>query len=462
LAKKLPKLHDIFLKKFLTLFFSIFLILGAIVYFWITEIYLSQLKTDLIHDINIVSLQLKNVQNINNLAKNVKKATKLRVTIINGDGKVIGESDKDYKSMDNHINRPEIIQAQKEKLGSSVRYSHTLSKKLLYVAKKFDIDNKIYFIRMARDIALINQQFFYLSLKLGLLFIIFMAIAFYISLKISSDLQIQTKNILEFLKSLTKQKRARAISSNYSYEFSKITKLLTGVSSSLSKKDKQKAKYTTKLKLSNRQKDDIISAISHEFKNPIAVISGYTQTLLEDLDIDKTILEKFLTKIYTNSIKLTTMIDRLRLSIKLEDGKQELKFSKCDISKLTSEIIDDLTISYKNRNIVLNTQSVILDIDETLFSIVLSNLIENALKYSSEDIVINITQHSIEIIDEGIGISEDEIAKITNKFYRVSNNSWNNSLGLGLSIVKNIVELHNFKLEITSKENYGSTFKIIL
>jgi signal transduction histidine kinase len=95
-------------------------------------------------------------------------------------------------------------------------------------------------------------------------------------------------------KNLTKQKRGAVIESKYSLEFNKITKLLTNVSDSLAKKDKQKAKYTAKLKLSNRQKDDIISAISHEFKNPIAVISGYTQTLLVDKDINQKIRDKFL------------------------------------------------------------------------------------------------------------------------------------------------------------------------
>ena len=83
------------------------------------------------------------------------------------------------------------------------------------------------------------------------------------------------------------------------------------------------------------------------------------------------------------------------------------------------------------------------------------------LKYSEDEIVIEITQESIKVIDSGIGISKRDLENITNKFYRVHSNSWNNSLGLGLFIVNNIVNLHKFKLVIESEENEGSTFSIV-
>jgi signal transduction histidine kinase len=73
---------------------------------------------------------------------------------------------------------------------------------------------------------------------------------------------------------------------------------------------------------------------------------------------------------------------------------------------------------------------------------------------------VNINRHSLEVIDTGIGISSKDLNKITKKFYRTNKNTWNNSLGLGLFLVNNIVNLHHFKLVITSKLNEGSTFKI--
>ena len=74
--------------------------------------------------------------------------------------------------------------------------------------------------------------------------------------------------------------------------------------------------------------------------------------------------------------------------------------------------------------------------------------------------IINFDEKSLSVTDSGIGISEKNLANITNKFYRVHENSWNNSLGLGLFIVSNIINLHKFSLSIKSVENEGSTFTI--
>ena len=94
------------------------------------------------------------------------------------------------------------------------------------------------------------------------------------------------------------------------------------------------------------------------------------------------------------------------------------------------------------------------------FTVVISNLVENAFKYSEDEVVISFDRESLKVIDMGIGISAKNLENITNKFYRVHENSWNNSLGLGLFIVNNIINLHNFKLEVQSVEHEGSTFSI--
>ncbi|MGK0255881.1 MAG: signal transduction histidine kinase, partial [Arcobacteraceae bacterium] len=325
------KLHDIFLRKFLILFVSIFIVLGTISYFWIKNIYIEQSKIDLVHNIDMFSLQIKDLKNLDTEVKNVKNAIGLRITVINKNGLVIGESDEDKSKMDNHLNRTEVLESKYNKFGSIIRYSDTLNKDLLYVAKKQSLNNQTYYIRMARDLDNINKEYFYLTIKVSILFILFIVLFFILALKTSKRVESETKQILNFLNELIKQHKSLKIESNFSLEFNDITKLLTKVSDSLSKKDKQKSKYTAKLKLSNRQKDDIISAISHEFKNPIAVISGYSQTLLEDKNINVNIRDKFLTKIVSNTEKLTNMIDRLRLSIKLEEGKQAYSFTKTNI-----------------------------------------------------------------------------------------------------------------------------------
>jgi len=96
--------------------------------------------------------------------------------------------------------------------------------------------------------------------------------------------------------------------------------------------------------------------------------------------------------------------------------------------------------------------------DRTLIDIVLKNLIENALKYSKDTIYVSIKKGRVSVRDEGAGISSSDITKVTKKFYRSGTHNWDNSMGLGLSIVKNILSLHGSKLEIESKIDVGSTF----
>ena len=93
---------------------------------------------------------------------------------------------------------------------------------------------------------------------------------------------------------------------------------------------------------------------------------------------------------------------------------------------------------------------------------VLKNLIENALKYSKDEVYVLIEKDNISISDKGLGISDKDLDKVTKKFYRSGTHNWDNSMGLGLSIVKTILSLHKSKLNIQSKVDEGSTFSFNL
>ncbi|WP_458700077.1 sensor histidine kinase [Sulfurospirillum sp. 1307] len=452
------KLHQIYFRKFILLFILLFNIVGIIVYVWLKDMYINQIENSLLENINIVSIHVKDGANLDKLAKDIKNTINTRLTIIKLDGTVIAESHKDKLTMDNHKYREEILEAKNQEYGKIIRHSHTINKDLIYVAKKF---GNLY-IRMAKEINPIYERLISLAIKIGIALIIFFIIAFFIAYKISVNIEKETLKILRFLTELTKKKKELFINSNFSKEFYEITKLLTKISRILYKKDKQKAKYTAKLKKLSEQKDDIISAISHEFKNPIAVINGYSQTLLDDKNINENIREKFLTKIHNNGEKLSLLIDKLRLSIQLDEKKLRLNKSTVNVNALVKNTIEDIMQNYKNRNINLEEKDTIsIDADKTLLEVAILNLIENALKYSEDDVHVEITKEYISIKDSGIGIAKKELEQITKKFYRVSQNNWNNSLGLGLSIVSNIINLHDFKLEIESSQNIGSNFKIV-
>ena len=457
------KIHQLFLRTYISIFLVILLTLGVITYFWSKDIYINQIEKNLLQNIDTLSIVFNNKENLDNIEEiihQLHEKLKLRITIIDEAGIVIADSDKELSQIKNHLNRKELIEAKNNTVGKDTRKSETINKKLLYVAKKITISNKIYYIRMADYISIITDNFISLTFGFFLFVAFFLLIAFLATYFISIRVKKETDNILNFLTLLAHKKPSFTLESKYTHEFFMITKLLNKVAIKLSNKEKQKAKQNAKLKISNKQKDEIISAISHEFKNPIAIISGYTETILNDEEMPQAIKIRFLKKIYSNANKMSSIVDKLRLTLKLEEGKQELILIPCSMKKIIETCVSDLKDKYKNREIVILGEDLSLKVDETLISMAISNLIENALKYSEDEIIVNISQNSICIIDKGIGIEEKELEKINKKFYRISNNGWNNSLGLGLFIVQSVLSLHDFTLKIDSEFKNGSQFSI--
>ncbi len=247
-------------------------------------------------------------------------------------------------------------------------------------------------------------------------------------------------------------------------EFSIINKNLVEVLNNAKQREIDKRKYSARLKLKNHQRSDMLSAIAHEFRNPISAIIGYSQTILDDPDIPTPLREKFLNKISNNGERIEELLSRLLLWNNFERGDIKLHINNFNILEMSKDIKQNLEDKYKNRVIKIefnrnkNKNNLIVNADRTLIDIVIKNLVENALKYSNKDVIIEIDKNRISIIDEGIGISKNDLSKVTKKFYRTNKNSWNNSMGLGLAIVKTILNLHNTSLEIKSKEDIGSVF----
>jgi len=450
------------IRKFLLIFSLLFIAIGLITYFWVKNFYIEQTKESIIHNIELLSLTIPSNQDLDTLALNIKKNLGLRLTLISLDGKIIAESHKDKTKMENHKYRAEVVESNTKEYGSKVRHSHTIDTDLLYVVKKFDTLKRPMYIRISKEIKSINADILLLGEQILLILTLFFGLIFFITFKISKSIEKEVDKIVNFLTSMTKKKKETYIRSSLSVEFYNITSLLTKVAQILAKKEKQKSKFTQKLQTSNKQKDDIISAISHEFKNPIAIINGYSQTLLDDPEINANIRQKFIKKIYKNGVRLSELIDTLRLSSKLDSGQQEMTFKSINLGELIQETVENISLSYPKREVIIKgDKDIFIKGDASLFSVILTNLIENAFKYSEDEVHVIYTAKRIDIKDSGIGISEINLKNITNKFYRVNENTWNNSLGLGLFIVSNILSLHNFTLDIQSQENEGSTFSII-
>jgi len=220
----------------------------------------------------------------------------------------------------------------------------------------------------------------------------------------------------------------------------------------LKEENRKLKKENKKLKIMNSFKDEVISAISHEFKNPISIINGYIETILETNLDEKTKL-KFLNKIHKNTNRLSELINRLYLITKLENQKLKPKFTKFRLDLVAKNLIEGM-----EDRIILNAKEIEVFADKNLIEIVLQNLISNALKYSKDEVIVNISKNKVEVIDKGIGIDEKNLELIKQKFFRIAKNDWDNSLGLGLAIVEHILKLHGTNLKIESKKGKGSKF----
>ena len=248
----------------------------------------------------------------------------------------------------------------------------------------------------------------------------------------------------------------------FTQEFEEINQNLIKVLKKSKKREDIKQRYNAKLKLKNRQRSDMLSAIAHEFRNPIASIMGYAQTLQEDTEIPEALRVKFLGKIYSNGNKIESLLSRLILWNKFESKETTLHKTTFNLYGLVEEVKVSLQEKYPQREIEIEGETFWVEADRALIEIVLKNLMENALKYSKEMVKVTLKEGAISVIDKGVGIDEKELDKVTKKFYRSGTHSWDNSMGLGLSIVKTILSLHESKLEIQSIKKEGSIFSFKL
>lgn len=301
----------------------------------------------------------------------------------------------------------------------------------------------------------------------NLLSVLFVALAFmffiYAIYRGAKQMEKELITLNTYLKNLDSLDKVEYKARFFTREFEELNRNLIKALKKAKKREDIKQRYNAKLKLKNRQRADMLSAIAHEFRNPIASIMGYSQTLREDPDIPLSLQEKFLEKIYNNGNKIEALLSRLILWNKFESGEATLHKSCFDLYALVFEVKRSLEEKYKNRKITIEGSRCMVEADRTLMEVVLKNLVENAIKYSKEDVKVTVGEDCrVSVCDHGVGISEADLEKVTKKFYRSGTHSWDNSMGLGLSIVKTILGLHNTQLQIESKLGEGSTFSFSL
>ena len=224
------------------------------------------------------------------------------------------------------------------------------------------------------------------------------------------------------------------------------------------------------LKETDRIKKDLVANVSHELRTPLTVIKGYVETLIEIEDEEEK--KKYLEIIERNINRMLSMIKDLLFLSEL-DTKAGLTVEEIDIEKLINEVHKIFLPRLKEKRLYFKVDvdpcSKIIYADRTKLEHALINLIDNAVKYTEKGgVSIRVLKENdfvnIEVSDTGIGIPEDHIPYIFERFYVVdkSRSRKKGGTGLGLSIVKHIVELHKGKIFVKSTPKKGTTFTISL
>lgn len=524
------------------------------------------------------------VENFSRLADHIGQDLKLRVTIVSGDGAVLGDSelnDEHILSLDNHLYRPEVQGALKNGFGESRRYSTTMKKEMLYMAyllKEGKMKGTI--LRLSIPLSVINiisdnlKNMLILSLILAFIMASFIGLgaSFFVSKPIkdisliargiaegnySRRISISTNDELEELgvvinhmSEQIKSKIDEIISNKSRFEaillsmfegvmvidqegsillvnetlkkFLNIKENSIGrkplevlrnielheiVNSILVKKNKFETREIsillpeektlqvhaaavirnkttdgavlvfhdiTELRRLEIVRRDFIANVSHEIRTPITNIKGYAETLLDGALDDKKNAKEFLRIIEADSTRLSMLVDDLLDLSRIESGKLNLIIAPNHLISIIDRVVVGLKKQLQEKRISvikkIPKDLPAINVDLSSMTQVFLNLVDNGIKYSEPDTSIAITAKEagkdvqIDITDHGIGIPQEDIPRIFERFYRVDKARSRDlgGTGLGLSIVKHIIQSHNGKITVTSELSKGSTFSLFL
>ncbi len=229
------------------------------------------------------------------------------------------------------------------------------------------------------------------------------------------------------------------------------------------------------LKSMETYRRNFVGNVSHELKTPIFNIQGYVHTLLDGGLYDENINMSYLEKAARNIERLQTIVDDLEAISRLESGELTLEMQQFDISRLVQEVYEEMETIAHRKSVSLQFKTgadgafqVIADRES--IRRVLNNLVVNAIKYGKAGGVVKTGMYDmgnyilVEVADNGIGISEEHLIHVFDRFYRADKSRSRDlgGSGLGLAIVKHIIEAHNQTINVRSTMKLGSTFGFTL
>lgn len=476
----------------------------------------------------------------------------IRVNIIDLDGKVKYDSERDSSTFENHKDRPEVQDALSSGSGKSIRYSSTLKSDTLYHAVK--VDDVI--IRVAQQVDSVFSIFKVIFPVEILIIIVLFLLSLYISKRITDSIttpiklgvykhqslypeldpylrEIEEKNSelgILYSKERAHNETVETILSNMKEGlaiFDRSLRLVLINQSAISilnpinaekgshileltnesmildaVKEGFEGKYVKgEMKIGNKiyeyfispesttlggvvllltdktyevslreRREEFTSNVTHELKTPLTIISGFAE-LLKSGTVEKEKVTEFGAIIYKQSTNLKSLIDDILKISKLE-GSKELTLEEVNLDEIAEEVAKDLSVEIENRdlNFVTDFERVKAKVNVYMMKEAMMNLLSNAIKYNKEkgNIEFSIKKDNnyavITVTDTGIGIEDESIDRIFERFYVVdsSRSKKNSSTGLGLSIVKHIADAHGGRIEVKSTVGLGSTFTMYI
>ena len=324
--------------------------------------------------------------------------------------------------------------------------------KTLIYAKKYNDDVTI-FVNASLEpldntISILSNQLIIVTIIVSLLAFV---IGFFISKRISKPIEKMNKNALKLA------------NGNYNFKFDNNSKIseIDELANTLNYA-KNELEHTDELRR------DLLANVSHDLKTPLTMIKGYAE-MIRDLNYDNEEKRNAnLNVIIEESERLNVLVEDILTLSKIQANKDTINKEEFDLVTLINNIIKRYSIYKETEGYIfeVNTpKEVIINADKKKIEQVIYNLINNAINYTGKDnrVIINVIKNKkvrVEIKDTGKGIKEEDLPHIWEKYYHSKKKHKRNVIGtgIGLSIVKTILESHNFKYGVESKLNKGTTF----
>ncbi len=419
------------------------------------------LSAKLLKEVIKDSLIKNDMKKMQSLTKILAVETNTRITVIYPDGIVMGDSTEDPHQMENHANRPEIKDALAGKVGKNIHYSHTLKTDMLYVAVPVLEKGKLFgIVRISEPLSYVKAGLAHIQKIILFSILVGMLIAFGLSFLTNASLVkplVKMRNIAE---QMAKGNYRQKLEINSADELGHLAASFNTLSSEVQRKITVVTEF--------------VANVSHEIKTPITAIGGAVETLLSGAIHNEKEAREFLEIALNHTNRLNNIVDDLLTLSKIETKEIKIDFVPVNLKDIINNVIKLLedSIHLKNQFIDIDIPADIPEIpaDEKKLEQVFFNLLDNAIKFTSDSGKIFITAQNLSdmvkigISDTGIGIPAGHIDRIFERFYRVdvARSRDMGGTGLGLSIVKHIIQLHNGRITVTSQPGNGSVFSVFL